>query len=104
MELSPKRLVSFAAVFSILGGLFIFYSFAAPNPNLPGDVNNDNVVNSTDLTILSSHYNTTDTTADLNADAKTNVFDLSKMMAHWGQTYTPPGSSIPEGRILMNAY
>lgn len=89
MEISLSRLATFGALFAVIGGYFLWYTFAA-NPNLSGDVNNDNVVNSTDLNILVSHYNTTDTTADLNSDSKTNVLDLSKLVAHWGQTYTPP--------------
>lgn len=49
-----QPLLIVVAVFAIIGSVFVWSSFA--NPNLPGDINNDNVVNITDLSILLSNY------------------------------------------------
>src|SRR6185503_4429183 len=67
-------------------GYLIFKSFAAPNPSLPGDLNNDNTVNIQDLSILLSDYNTSNTAADINADGTVNVLDISILLSHYGQS------------------
>ena len=54
--LSHTQLLLFALFFAAVGGILLYKSFAL-NPNLPGDVNNDNTVNVTDLSILLSNYN-----------------------------------------------
>ena len=86
---SKVRLLIFILAFSLIGYL-IFRSFAL-NPNLPGDLNNDNTVNVTDLSILLSNYNTTNSTADINSDGTVNILDLSALLSHYGQTYTAAG-------------
>ncbi|HUP26181.1 MAG TPA: dockerin type I repeat-containing protein, partial [Candidatus Limnocylindrales bacterium] len=55
-----------------------------PSPSKTGDLNNDNKVNITDLSILLSKWNTNATNADLNNDGKVNVIDLSILLSHWG--------------------
>ena len=85
-------------VFAVIGSVFIFRSFAA-NPNLPGDVNNDNVVNITDLSMLLSAYGKPGTAADFNGDGQVGITDLSILLTNYGKTYsgnpgpgpTPPG-------------
>jgi len=81
--------------FSLIGYL-IFKSLAAPNPNLAGDLNGDNTVNVTDLSILLSNYGSSNTAADINSDGTVNILDLSILLSHYGQNYTPAlGSSLP---------
>jgi hypothetical protein len=49
-----------------------------------GDLNNDNLVNILDLSILLSKFNTTDVAADLNKDGKVDLLDLSVLLSKWG--------------------
>src|SRR6185503_11693441 len=93
---SKGHLSVFVAVFVVIGGLVIWRSFAAPNPSLPGDLNNDNTVNIQDLSILLSNYNTTNTSADINNDGTVNVLDLSILLSYYGQTLSAK-PSIPTG-------
>jgi hypothetical protein len=90
ISFSKYRLLLTAIVLGLVGTCFLIRSFATPNPNLPGDLNSDQVVNITDLSILLSHYGTTDATADINSDGAVNVFDLSALLSNYGKTYTPP--------------
>lgn len=50
----------------------------------PGDLNGDNTVNITDLSIMLSNYNTTNSVADINKDGTVNVFDLSILLSNYG--------------------
>jgi pimeloyl-ACP methyl ester carboxylesterase len=77
----------FILSFSLIG-VVIFRSFAA-NPNLPGDINGDNTVNITDLSILLSNYNTANSQSDLNGDSVVTILDLSILLSNYGRTYTP---------------
>jgi len=100
-KLSLGRIVIFAAIFAIYGAIILIKSFAAPNPALPGDLNNDNTVNITDMSILLSDYGTTDATklaqADINGDGSVNILDMSILLSHYGQTITAAKPSIPTG-------
>lgn|GEM_PF-5610843 len=91
-SLSRPQLLIFIIAFSLIGYL-IFRAFAAPNPNLSGDLNGDNTVNIQDLSILLSNYGATSSTADINGDGAVNVLDLSILLSNYGQTYTGGGSS-----------
>jgi hypothetical protein len=92
---SRKQLLIFALAFGLIGGYIIYHSFAAPNPNLPGDLNADNVVNVSDLSILLTAYGTTNSAADINTDGNVNVIDLSILLTHYGQNYVPPTPPPP---------
>jgi hypothetical protein len=50
----------------------------------PADLNNDGVVNITDLSILLSSWNTTNSTADINKDSTVNILDLSILLSNYG--------------------
>ena len=91
---SSKRLLLFALLFGLVGGYILLRTFASPNPNLPGDLNGDNTVGITDLSILLSNYGTTNPTADINLDGTVNILDLSILLSHWGQSYVPPLSGV----------
>ena len=94
-KLSRSQLIIFALVFAAVGGVLLYKSFAA-NPNLPGDVNNDNVVNVTDLSILLSNYNQAYAPADFNSDGTVSILDLSILLSNYGKTYTPPGGGTAD--------
>lgn len=80
--------------FAIVGSIFLYRSFAA-NPNLPGDLDNNNQVNLTDLSILLTNWGQSSTTHDLNGDGMISLSDLSILLSHWSQTYTPPSPTPP---------
>jgi hypothetical protein len=90
---STPQLTIFIIAFACIGYL-IFRSFAL-NPNLPGDLNNDNTVNIQDLSILLSNYNTSNSTADINSDGTVNVLDMSILLSNYGQSVTISGVQIP---------
>src|SRR6185503_12675202 len=83
---SRSHLGVFLIVFAILGLIILIKSFAAPNPNLQGDLNGDNTVNITDVTILLSDYGTSNSAADINSDNTVNVLDLFILLSHYGQS------------------
>ncbi|HEX5395377.1 MAG TPA: dockerin type I domain-containing protein [Candidatus Saccharimonadales bacterium] len=92
---SHTQLLIFALFFALVGGFLLYKSFAL-NPNLPGDVNNDNTVNITDLSILLSNYNTNYPAADFNSDGTVSILDLSVLLSNYGRSYTatPPTVSL----------
>lgn len=95
-QFSRPQILIFAIAFGLIGFL-IFKSFAAPNPNLPGDLNNDNTVNITDLSILLTNYGTTNATADINGDGQVSILDLSILLSHYGQSITTSKPVAPTG-------
>jgi len=101
-KFSKSQLIIFAVAFGVIG-LVLFKSFAAPNPNLPGDLNDDNNVNVTDLSILLSNYGTSNTTADINGDGTVSVLDLSALLSHYGQTYSGGSGSEPVANIWVSS-
>src|SRR5260221_12226273 len=100
---SKRRLLLFALAFGAVGGYVIYRSFAAPNPNLPGDLNSDNIVNVSDLSILLNAYGTTNTNADINSDGIINILDLSILLNHYGQSISATTIKIGETNILTTA-
>ncbi len=90
---SAKHLVTYVGVFALLCGIYI-YSSMALNPNLPGDVNGDNIVDSLDLSLLLKNYDsTTYKDADFDNSGKVDVPDLSVLLTNYGKSYT--ATSIP---------
>jgi PKD repeat protein len=89
--ISRTNLLVFALIFVAIGGYVLYRSFAAPNPNLPGDLNNDNVVNVSDLSMLLSKYGTNDSSADINKDGTVNIGDLSILLSNYGKSGVPSG-------------
>ena len=90
---SRSHLGIFLIIFAVIGAIILIKSLAAPNPNLPGDLNNDNVVNVTDMSILLSNYGTTNSTADINSDGAVNVLDMSILLSNYGKSVS--GTSTP---------
>jgi len=94
MAFKWKHLVVFATFFAALGGYSLWLSFA-DNPLLPGDINNDNKVDVTDLSILLSNWGLSNPDVDLNDDGVINIFDLSILLSNYGRTITPPPPPPP---------
>lgn len=86
--------IIFSAVVAVVGVMFLIQSMAATNPNLKGDLDNDNKVGLPDLSILLTNYQKNGNVADLNADNKTTLADLSILLTNYGKVYTP--ASGPE--------
>lgn len=55
------------------------------NNAIAGDINGDGTVNVLDLSILLSHFNTTNASSDLNHDGIVNVLDLSILLTNFGK-------------------
>ena len=69
------RSILFATI-TIVVSLLFFRNSAAENAEIPGDANNDGIVNILDLTFIASHLGTNVDTADVNADGTVNILDL----------------------------
>ena len=50
----------------------------------PADVNNDAVVNVSDLLVIIDQWGMTKSTADINNDGIVNVTDLLEVVGNWG--------------------
>jgi len=110
---SRSKLSLFILAFAAIGTV-IYISLAAPNPNLPGDLNSDNTVNISDLSILLSNYGTSNAAADINGDGLVNILDLSALLSHYGSTLnvatgslwgstSPVNTLIPDNpQVLVN--
>ena len=101
VRITRLRRIAVVALFAVLGSFFLYRSFAA-NPNLPGDVNNDNVVNVTDLSMLLSAYGKpNNSVADLNGDGQVSITDLSILLTNYGKTHSgnpSPPAPNPTGQ------
>jgi hypothetical protein len=99
---STPQLTIFIIAFSLIGYL-IFRSFAL-NPNLPGDLNNDNTVNITDMSILLSNYGTSNSTADINSDGTVNILDLSILLSNYGKSVTAFTTNITQNQTITTPF
>ena len=93
----PQRwsLIAIIVLFALVG-LALLRTSDAANPNLPGDVNNDNVVNISDLSMLLTAYGKPGTAADFNGDGQIGITDLSILLTNYGKTYSgTPGPNPP---------
>lgn len=83
--------------FTVIGSIFVIRSFA-DNPNLNGDINNDNIVNISDLSILLTAYGkSTNPAADINEDGQVGITDLSMLLSNFGKTYAGNPTPNPPG-------
>jgi hypothetical protein len=99
---SARKLLVFGAIFAPIAVYLLVRGFAAPN-DLPGDVNGDNTVNTTDMSIVLSNFGKTpaqssDPNADINFDGIVGISDLSIILSNWGKTVTSTGApAAPSG-------
>ena len=104
---SKSHLSVFLIIFAVIGLIILIKSLAAPNPSLPGDLNNDDTVNITDMSILLSNYGTTDPTkiaqADINGDGAVNVLDMSILLSNYGKSVTSTSNGVFTGSYFNNA-
>src|SRR5256885_2823964 len=103
-RLSRTHLGIFILVFTAVGGIVLWHSFAAPNTSLPGDLNNDNTVNVTDMSILLSNYGTANTAADINTDGTVNILDMSILLSHYGQSVSSFTTSLAQNMTIPPPY
>jgi hypothetical protein len=101
-HMSKINLLVFVLVFASIGSYILTHSFATSNPNLPGDLNNDNVVNAIDLSTLLSNYGTSNAAGDANSDGAVNAIDLSIVLSHYGQSVTG-GTTATFGKTAIGS-
>jgi hypothetical protein len=94
-SINKSHTLLFSLIFLLLGTIVLIKSFAS-NPNLPGDLNNDNIVNISDLSILLSSYGTNNANADINSDGIVGINDLSILLSNYRKTFST-GSLIFNG-------
>jgi acid phosphatase type 7 len=90
-KLKLLGIVKFAFIVGLFGsGLFLpNWLSNVSNPTslasdvLPSDINNDGVVNVSDLSLLIGKWGTADRLCDLNNDGDVNIFDASKLISNW---------------------
>jgi len=86
---------------------FLVGSSTATGSGLPGDANDDGVVNSGDLDIVRANWGQTGTPGglpgDLNSDGRVSSGDLDLVRANWGSTATAGTLGVPEpgGALLL---
>ncbi len=89
-QVAPPRFV--AAVGSLVITWVIAATFStiylARAATLPGDLNSDNNVDVTDLSILLSVFGTADTRGDVNGNGSVDIQDLSALLSNFGNTAT----------------
>jgi hypothetical protein len=68
-----------------IGELRVYGTKTQPPNTLPGDLNNDNIVNSLDWSLMNAAWFTSDPTADLNRDGQVNSVDFSVINDNWGR-------------------
>jgi hypothetical protein len=90
---SIQSLVFVAIVFAAVGGYIIYRGNAATSA--VGDLNNDGIVDVTDLSILLSNYGKAAPVADINVDGVVNVIDLSILLSNYGKVVSPPTPPTP---------
>jgi hypothetical protein len=82
---SKRHISLFSLVFAAMGTVILISTIAAPNTNPADDLNNDSIVDLSDLSIVLSGYNTAGNNSDINLDGKTDVLDLSAMLSDYGR-------------------
>jgi hypothetical protein len=80
------------------------YSPGDTLPPIPGDANNDRVVNDEDASILAAHWQQEGMNwgqGDFNGDNIVNDQDASILAAHWGQTGEGTSAPVPEPSVVV---
>lgn len=85
-----------AAVVALIGGIFIWRSFAAVEPS-QADLDGNGVVNLTDLSLLLANYGKTGAglKGDVNGDNAVNLSDLSLLLTQYGKTVSTTPAPTP---------
>jgi len=78
----------------------------AGEPALPGDANEDDVVDAEDAAVLSAHWGQTNATwamGDFNDDGRVDVADASILAVHWQQSLAEQALAVPEpaGAVIV---
>lgn len=67
-----------------------------------GDINQDGVVDSIDLSLLVSNWNTSDSASDLNNDGIVDSLDLSILVSNWGEVSSPGYEAVDITSVQAN--
>ena len=59
-------------------------STGAPGCDVPGDINQDCIINGADLGAMLAAWGSNDPAADINADGSVDGGDLGTLLANWG--------------------
>jgi hypothetical protein len=70
---------------------------------LPGDVNNDGIVNIFDVGTVSEHWLQTEPNGDANFDGAVNIFDVGTISEHWMDTTLGSAAAVPEPSSIVLA-
>jgi hypothetical protein len=89
----------------------LLYTQGVVRVSIPGDVNNDGVVNGLDISLVASHWLQTGTPkslpGDANGDGIVNGLDISLVASHWLQSYgaggAVSGAAVPEPSTIVLA-
>jgi hypothetical protein len=72
---------------------------------VPGDANDDGIVNGLDIADVSSNWLQTGPqplAGDANADGVVNGLDIADIASHWLDTVPPPSVTVPAGLLTVN--
>jgi hypothetical protein len=104
-KLSLRQLQFFIIAFVIIGSVIILKSFAASPCGTysvtKGDFDCSTKVDITDLSYLLSRYNTSDPSADTNADNTVNINDLSVLLSNYNTTVIQSNLPAPSGTLKI---
>lgn len=79
-----RGVLLFTLTVAVVGGIFIWRSFANPETAVPtSDLNGDGVVNVLDISRLLSLVGSDDAAADLNGDGQVTVADMSVLLSNY---------------------
>ncbi len=87
---------------TMFGGLAVTANSILIGPTMPGDVNLDDIVNTTDFSVLADHFNQSGQswmTGDFNGDGVVNALDFNALASNFGQqpaSVTTLAIAIPE--------
>jgi hypothetical protein len=84
-KLINLKLALFMAAFSVIG-IDLLLITKADSPDLRGDLDNNNIINVSDISILLSNYGTNNVVADLDGDGKVNAMDLSVLLRNYSSS------------------
>ena len=98
----PRVSLLFGMAMALVGGYFIWHSFAATATST-SDLNNDGQVNIQDLSLLLISFGKAGPVGDIDNNGIVNIFDLSKLLADFGKQITPPPPPPAPGGLPSGA-